>query len=262
MTVGAIPPEEESPFKRVPLRRRSYASSPSVEQPVAAAKRARGKQPASRWSRWIRLARIQTGWTAHRIVRLFRRRSKSPEAPRHDRSSVVKRAITAAIRCVNGHRKTAVAVGLVLFAAAIANWKAREPSPARPTVAKPVVVLDDVKVFPPPDGRKSLRGTGFQPVRETPRSDRAENANSGSDSSPRLGRVRNPSHGASAPMPATRRPVWLKGTIEEVDQSESRIRAAGHTELPFTSHPRGLADPPHVPVSRRAVQFRDGIPRR
>jgi len=251
MIVGVgIPPEPDPRFKRVPLRRHPSAFSPSGDLPGAATKRAGRRRPASRWSWWIRLARIQFRRTAHRIVRLFRRRSSLPEVPPHDRILAIKRAVMSTIRSVNDHRKAVAVVGLLLAAAAVMNWKDGEPAPAKPAVEKPVVILDDVKVFPPRDGRESPRGTGFQPVRETPRPDRAENANSGSDLSSH-GRVGNPSHGAPAPRQAPRRPVWFTGTIEEVDPAESRVRAAGHTELPFTARPTRLADAPHVPRGRR-----------
>lgn len=234
----AMPPHDEAP-----------SSTHAPTRVVVSERRRRSSETP--WTRRIRVARIRCGRFAHSLSMSLRH--LLPGTAGANRMAFFKRACGAAVQNANSHRKLAAVGGCLLLAAVVLTWKERPAAPARPAAEAPAVVLDKVKVFPPPESR------------DLPSSDSADRPPMGTEpgrfppvtahrsAGPEFP-AENDATGAKpvAATPRTPRAVWLSGTIEDVEQPAPRIQSTGHVERPFRPRPApGLMVAPSARNRRR-----------
>jgi hypothetical protein len=212
--------------------------------PVTEVRRASRGTP---WSRGIRLAKIQSGRFVHSVVMSLRERLPSKVAAAKNGIAILKRAAETVFRYAKSHRKLSAVAGCLLIAAVAFAWKYPHNTPEEPAAERPGLVLDDVKVFPPQEGRDSRPSDSTddrQRASEPGRFPQGDSRFAAGPQFPNVAATKGPE--LSTPMPPTPRAVWLLGTIEDADQAESRVQSAGHVELPYTSRQTGMSNVPRV----------------
>lgn len=216
-----------------------HAAEQSVPVKAAAPRRSWGTP----WSRSLRVVRIQSGRVVHALSMLLRRRLPLQAVIGQNRFAGVKRVVGVALRYADGRRKRVAICGCLVLAMLLFVLNVRPEPPVKPVAQSPAVVLDEVKIFPPPDSRdlpKSDASRGPEPGRFPP-------GDATLASGPQFPTAADAAGGGvSRPMPPASRAVWLVGTIEEVERSETPVRSVGHVELPFTSRQSGAPDVPRA----------------
>lgn len=179
--------------------------------------------------------------------------------------AAVRRRSVAVVATISRHpRKAALVAGLVICAAIAARWRNSTRAPeSEPDRLSDQPILEKVVVYPPQESKATndAKPKAGPPIKTSANSagqaakqgsEPAATAVTDSAQGPQLQpAVEQPTTPGQFPVrtPATPRPVWLTGKIEELSDSPPVVRPTSHIEFPTDR--RRVA-----PVSMRDVRLR------